>query len=69
LPPQSGGNCALSQAGKVVLENGAKIVGHYNVPSRTAADACALYARNLLNFITPQMDAESKSLNLYCHRF
>ncbi|VAV88163.1 NAD(P) transhydrogenase alpha subunit [hydrothermal vent metagenome] len=64
LAVESGGNCALSQAGKVVLENGVKIVGHYNVPSRTAADASALYARNLLNFITPQMDAESKSLTI-----
>ncbi len=64
LAVESGGNCELSQAGKVVLENGVKIVGHYNVPSRTAADASALYARNLLNFITPQMDAESKSLNV-----
>ena len=64
LAVESGGNCELSQAGKVVLENGVKIVGHYNVSSRTAADASALYARNLLNFITPQMDAESKSLNV-----
>lgn len=64
LAVESGGNCALSEAGKVVLENGVKIVGHYNVPSRTAADASALYARNLLNFITPQMDTESKSLNI-----
>jgi NAD(P) transhydrogenase subunit alpha len=64
LAVESGGNCELSQAGKVVLENGVKIVGHYNVPSRTAADASALYARNLLNFITPQMGAESKSLNV-----
>lgn len=64
LAVESGGNCELSQAGKVVLENGVKIVGHYNVPSRVAADASALYAKNLLNFITPLMDEESKSLNI-----
>lgn len=64
LAVESGGNCELSQAGKVIEENGVKIVGHYNVPSRVAADASALYARNLLNFLTPQMDAENKTLNI-----
>ncbi len=64
LAVESGGNCELSQAGKVVLESGVKIVGHHNVPSRTATDASALYSKNLLNFITPLMDEESKSLNI-----
>lgn len=64
LAVESGGNCELSRAGEVVIENGVKIVGHYNVPSRTAADASALYAKNLLNFITPQVDDESKTLNI-----
>jgi len=29
-----------------------KIVGHRNVPSRLAADASALFARNLYNFLS-----------------
>ena len=64
LAVESGGNCALSQPGKIVLESGVKIVGHYNVPSRVATDASALYSRNLLNFLTPMVDEESKSLNI-----
>lgn len=52
LAVEQGGNCALSEAGKIVETNGIKIVGHRNVPSRIAVDASALYARNLLNFIT-----------------
>jgi len=64
LAVESGGNCALSQAGKIVLENGVKIVGHHNVPSRTATDASMLYAKNLLNFITPLMDNEDKTLTI-----
>ncbi len=64
LAVESGGNCELSQAGKTVLESGVKIIGHYNVPSRVATDASALYAKNLLNFITPLMDGESKTLNI-----
>ena len=52
LAVEQGGNCALSEAGKVVEAHGVKIVGHRNVPSRIAVDASALYARNLLNFVT-----------------
>src|SRR3546814_10273927 len=60
LAVESGGNCALSQPGKVVDHNGVKIVGHLNVPSRLAADASALYARNIYNFIE---DRKSTRLN------
>ncbi len=52
LAVEQGGNCALSEAGKIVEAFGTKIVGHRNVPSRIAVDASALYARNLLNFVT-----------------
>ena len=36
----------------MVERHGVKIVGHRNVPSRLAADASALYARNLYNFLS-----------------
>src|SRR3546814_5427759 len=62
LAVESGGNCALSQPGKVVDHNGVKIVGHLNVPSRLAADASALYARNIYNFIELLVDKGSKQL-------
>ena len=52
LAVEQGGNCALSEPGKVVDAFGVKIVGYRNVPSRIAVDASALYARNLLNFMT-----------------
>ena len=52
LAVEQGGNCALSEVGKIVDVNGVKVVGHCNVPSRIAVDASSLYARNLLNFIT-----------------
>ena len=56
LAVEQGGNCALSKAGEmVVTDNGVTIVGHRNVPSRLAADASALYARNLLNFLSPHL--------------
>jgi NAD(P) transhydrogenase subunit alpha len=37
-------------------------MGHYNLPSRLAADASALYARNLLNFVEPMVDKETQQL-------
>ena len=51
LAVETGGNCALSQAGKVVEKHGVTIVGHANVPSRLAADTSRLYARNLFAFL------------------
>ena len=51
LAVETGGNCELSEAGKVVVADGVKIVGWLNVPSRVAVDASALYAKNLLNFV------------------
>lgn len=51
LAVEQGGNCALSEAGKVVEAHGVKIVGHRNVPSRIAVDASALYAKNLYSFL------------------
>jgi NAD(P) transhydrogenase subunit alpha len=62
LAVEAGGNCPLSELGKVVEKHGVKIVGHDNVPARLATDASALYAKNLLNFITPLVDADSKTL-------
>jgi NAD(P) transhydrogenase subunit alpha len=62
LAVENGGNCELSEAGKVVDHKGVKIVGHLNVPSRLAADASALYARNIYNFIELLVDKESKQL-------
>ena len=64
LAVETGGNCALSQAGKVVVKHGVRIVGHNNVPGRLAVDASALYAKNLLNFLKLIIDAESGELKI-----
>ncbi len=64
LAVEAGGNCTLSKLGEVVDVDGVKIIGHHNWPSRLAVDSSALYAKNLLNFITPLIDAESGQLKL-----
>ncbi|AXV83742.1 MULTISPECIES: NAD(P) transhydrogenase subunit alpha [Ralstonia solanacearum species complex] len=45
------GNCALTEAGKTVVKHGVSIVGETNLPGLVAADASALYARNVLEFL------------------
>ncbi|MDG4602940.1 MAG: Re/Si-specific NAD(P)(+) transhydrogenase subunit alpha [Defluviicoccus sp.] len=62
LAAETGGNCALTEPGKVVVKHGVRIVGHLNVPGRLPKDASALFSRNVLNFLTPHVDKESKSL-------
>jgi NAD(P) transhydrogenase subunit alpha len=64
LASEAGGNCELSEHGKVVVRHGVTILGHANVPGRVAVDASALYARNLLNFLTPMIDPESLALKI-----
>ena len=54
------GNCPLTQADKVVEVNGVKIVGYTNLASMVAADASALYARNLLDFMKLIIDKDAK---------
>ncbi|MDX1975092.1 MAG: Re/Si-specific NAD(P)(+) transhydrogenase subunit alpha [Rickettsiales bacterium] len=55
LAVASGGNCPLSVLDQVVDHQGVKIIGYGNMPSRVAADASQLYARNLYNFISTLM--------------
>ena len=62
LAVETGGNCELSQPGKVVTKHGVKIVGHLNTPSRLAADTSQLFARNVLSFLQLMIDKESKAL-------
>jgi NAD(P) transhydrogenase subunit alpha len=48
---EQGGNCAASKPGEIIVTpNGVTIVGLFNLPGRVAADASALYARNLTSF-------------------
>jgi NAD(P) transhydrogenase subunit alpha len=50
LAVEQGGNVEGAMVGQVVQMGGTKIVGIANLPGRIAADASALYARNLLAF-------------------
>jgi len=54
------GNCPLTEADKVIEVNGVKIVGYTNLASMVAADASALYSRNVLDFMKLIIDPEAK---------
>ena len=59
LAVEQGGNVEGAVAGEVMTRHGVRIVGHRNVPSRLAADASALFARNLFNFLSAFWDGEA----------
>jgi len=64
LAVEQGGNVEDSRAGEVVTQWGVKIIGYKNVPGRVANDASMLYAKSLLNFLTPLIDKEKKALKI-----
>ncbi len=49
--PDGGGNCPLSEADRIVVKHGVTLIGETNLPALVAADASALYARNVLDFL------------------
>jgi NAD(P) transhydrogenase subunit alpha len=65
LAIESGGNAEGGTVGEIVTTpNGVKLVGHANMPSRIAADASALYAKNLLAFLGLIIDKDTKGLKI-----
>src|SRR5213596_3182830 len=61
---EQGGNCPLTERDKIVAKHGVKLVGLSNLPALVAADASALYARNLLNFLALLVDPKTGELKL-----
>jgi NAD(P) transhydrogenase subunit alpha len=59
LAVAQGGNVEGSKADEIVIKHNVKIVGYSNTPAHLAADASALYARNLFNFLSAFWDKEA----------
>jgi NAD(P) transhydrogenase subunit alpha len=51
LAAEQGGNCALTQPGKLIVHKGVKIIGYTDLPSRMATLASRLYAANIVSFL------------------
>ena len=61
LAAETGGNCELTEPGKVVVKNGVTIIGYTDLPSRLATQSSQLYAtnlRHLLSDMTPEKDGQ-----------
>jgi NAD(P) transhydrogenase subunit alpha len=52
LAAEQGGNCRLTEAGKVVVKHGVSLIGYTDLPSRMANVSSELYATNLVHLLT-----------------
>jgi H+-translocating NAD(P) transhydrogenase subunit alpha len=59
LAVAQGGNVEGSKPDEVVVKHGVKIIGYSNTPAHLPADASALFARNLFNFLSAFWDKET----------
>ena len=59
LAAEAGGNVEGSKAGEQVVTHGVTIIGAANLARSLAADASALFARNLYNFLSAFWDQET----------
>ena len=57
---EQGGNCPLSELNRTVTKHGVHIIGEPNLAALVPADASALYARNVLDFLKLIVDAEGE---------
>jgi H+-translocating NAD(P) transhydrogenase subunit alpha len=64
LAVEQGGNVEGSELDRIVFKNGVKIVGIGNMAALVAADASALYARNVLNFLALSLNVKTGDFNL-----
>ena len=62
LAVEQGGSCPLSVADKTIVKNGVSIVGQTNMASKLPIDASILFAKNLLNFLTPMINQDQKQI-------
>ena len=62
LAVSQGGNSAFSEADKVNVINGVKVIGAKNILNSLALTASNLYAKNLFNFVNNLYDKEKKDI-------
>ena len=59
LAAEQGGNVEGTQVNEIASVHGVKIIGTTNLPALVAADASALYARNVLNFLALSLNTKT----------
>lgn len=58
MAAEQGGNCPLTEKDQVVVKHGVTLIGYTNFPALVPADASALYARNVIDFLKLIVDKE-----------
>ena len=64
LAVEAGGNCPISKLGEIVIHNSVKIIGYANFPGRVSKDASALYAKNIVNFLSLLIKKDEKKIDI-----
>ena len=64
LAAEQGGNSAYSEAGKINIVDGIKVIGVKSLMNRLPLTASSLYAKNLFSFIRNLYSKEKKDFNL-----
>ncbi|MFY0610570.1 MAG: Re/Si-specific NAD(P)(+) transhydrogenase subunit alpha [Hyphomicrobiaceae bacterium] len=64
LAAERGGNCDVTKAGDIIEHNGVRVAGPVNLAGAVPVNASALYARNLLTFLTPMIDKDAGELKI-----
>lgn len=52
LAAENGGNCTLTEPGKVVVKHGVTLIGYTDLPSRLPTQSSQLYGTNLLHMLS-----------------
>ena len=64
LAAESGGNCALTRPGEVIVHRGVTVIGYVDLPSRLAPTASQLYGTNLTHLLADMGGAKSWHVDL-----
>ena len=64
LAAEQGGNCTLTEPGKVTVRHGVTIIGYTDLPSRLAAQSSQLYGTNLKNLLADMCKEKDGQINI-----
>ena len=64
LAAVNGGNCELTEVGKIIEIGGVKIIGYENFSSKVSSDASKLFSKNIFNFLELLINKEKLSINI-----
>jgi len=62
LAAERGGNTEVTKPGEIAAHKGVRIFGLLNLPGQVPVNASSLYAKNLVSFLEPFIDKETKEL-------